>query len=113
MANLSTYLVTGGVGYIGSHTVAELLHPDTGKAVILDSLANSSAEALRRVEKITGRSPVFVLGDIRDRQLLDRVFAEHAIDAVVHFAGLKAVGESVEQPLAYYDNNVSGSITLC
>lgn len=107
------YLITGGAGYIGSHTVLELLASSLGEVIVLDSLCNSSRESLRRVEKITGRAPVFVQGDIRDRALLDRLFAEHRVDAVVHFAGLKAVGESVQQPLAYYDNNVSGSITLC
>ncbi len=104
-------LVTGGAGYIGSHTLVELL--DAGQQiVVLDNLCNASAESLRRVEQITGQSVVFVEGDIRDRDLLDRLFAEHDIGAVIHFAGLKAVGESVEQPAKYYDNNVSGSLIL-
>lgn len=107
------YLITGSVGYIGSHTVAELLQFGSEKVVVIDYLANSSVDALHRVEKMTRRSSVFVQGNILDRQLLDRVFAEHGVDAVVHFAGLKAVGDSVEQPLDYYDRNVSGSSTLC
>ena len=104
-------LVTGGAGYIGSHTLVELL--DAGQqVVVLDNLCNASADSLRRVEQITGQSVIFVEGDIRDRDLLNRLFAEHDIDAVIHFAGLKAVGESVEQPAKYYDNNVSGSLIL-
>ena len=105
-------LVTGGAGYIGSHTLVELL--TTGQEVlVLDNLANSSVEALKRVTKITGKGVTFVEGDIRDRELLDKLFAENAITAVVHFAGLKAVGESVQQPLRYYQNNVAGTLTLC
>lgn len=104
-------LVTGGAGYIGSHTVLELLL--TGyQVVVLDNLCNSSAESLRRVEQIAGRAPVFVEGDVRDAALLQRLFAEHSIEAVLHFAGLKAVGESVAQPMRYYDNNVHGSQVL-
>ncbi|MBV6274125.1 UDP-glucose 4-epimerase GalE [Alcaligenaceae bacterium CGII-47] len=105
-------LVTGGAGYIGSHTVLELLQAKH-EVVVLDNLSNSSALSLERVEQITDRQALFLEGDIRDRALLDRIFSAHEIDAVVHFAGLKAVGESVQQPLMYYDNNVSGSITLC
>lgn len=105
-------LVTGGAGYIGSHTVVELL--DEGhEVVVLDNLANASAESLSRVEQITGRAVSFVEGDIRDRALLDRLFAEHDFSAVLHFAGLKAVGESVSMPLEYYDNNVYGTVVLC
>lgn len=104
-------LVTGGAGYIGSHTVLELLL--TGyQVVVLDNLCNSSAESLQRVEQIAGRAPVFVEGDIRDAVLLQRLFAEHSIEAVLHFAGLKAVRESLAQPLRYYDNNVHGSQVL-
>lgn len=104
-------LVTGGAGYIGSHALVELL--DAGKqVVVLDNLSNARSESLRRVEQITGRSVVFVEGDIRERVLLDQLFAEHDIGAVIHFAGLKAVGESVEQPSKYYDNNVCGSLIL-
>lgn len=104
-------LVTGGAGYIGSHTTVALLQAGY-KVVVLDNLCNSSAEALKRVAHLARREPGFVEGDIRDRAVLDRLFAEHAIDAVLHFAGLKAVGESVAQPLRYYDNNVHGSQML-
>lgn len=105
-------LVTGGAGYIGSHTVVELLHAGH-EVVVVDNLCNGSREAVRRVERITGRAANFVKCDIRDRQALDNVFAEYAIEAVIHFAGLKAVGESVDMPLAYYDNNVNGTLVLC
>jgi UDP-glucose 4-epimerase len=105
-------LVTGGAGYIGSHTILALL--EAGFAVVvLDNLCNSSRESLRRVERICGKAPVFVQGDIRDRALLDALFSSHEISAVLHFAGLKAVGESVQKPLDYYANNVAGSLTLC
>ena len=107
-----TILVTGGAGYIGSHTTLALLRAGF-EVVVLDNLCNASDESLKRVAQLAGRAPVFVNGDIRDRVLLDRVFAEHPIDAVLHFAGLKAVGESVAQPLRYYDNNVGGTVTLC
>jgi len=105
-------LVTGGVGYIGSHMVLSLLGHGHD-VVVLDNLSNASPEALRRVESITGKSVVFVEGDIRDRVLLNRLFFEHEISDVLHFAGLKAVGQSVEQPLRYFENNVSGTLTLC
>ncbi|GGB53186.1 UDP-glucose 4-epimerase [Oceanisphaera marina] len=106
-----TILVTGGAGYIGSHTLVELL--SSGQQVlVLDNLSNASKESLSRVAEITGKQPEFVKGDIRDAALLDTLFSEHNIDAVVHFAGLKAVGESVEQPLRYYDNNVNGTLVL-
>ena len=106
-----TILVTGGAGYIGSHTLVELLN--SGQLVlVLDNLSNASKESLSRVAKITGLQPAFIEGDIRDAVLLDKLFAEHDIDAVVHFAGLKAVGQSVEQPLRYYDNNVNGTLVL-
>lgn len=104
-------LVTGGAGYIGSHTLVELLAAGHD-AVCLDNYANSSPEALRRVERIAGRALTVVEGDIRDAALLDQVLATHNIEAVIHFAALKAVGESVAQPLAYYDNNVAGTLTL-
>ena len=104
-------LVTGGAGYIGSHTCVELLNDDYD-IIVLDNLSNSSEESLSRVQKITGKTLEFVEGDIRDRTLLDKLFAENPIEAVIHFAGLKAVGESVEIPLSYYDNNVYGTLTL-
>lgn len=105
-------LVTGGAGYIGSHTALSLLEAGHD-VVVLDNLCNASKEALRRVEEIAGRSLSFIEGDIRDRACLDQLFKEHDIHAVIHFAGLKAVGESVAQPLAYYDTNVAGTVTLC
>ncbi|HBP29286.1 MAG: UDP-glucose 4-epimerase GalE [Advenella sp.] len=104
-------LITGGAGFIGSHTVIELLSAGH-EIVVLDNLSNSSVTSLDRVEKITGKSVIFIEGDIRDRPVLDALFSAHNIDAVVHFAGLKAVGESVRQPLRYYDNNVGGTVTL-
>jgi len=104
-------LVTGGAGYIGSHTTLALLQAGHD-VVVLDNLCNSSAESLKRVAQLAGRTPVFVEGDIRDRAVLDRLFSEYTVDAVLHFAGLKAVGESVAQPLRYYDNNVHGSQVL-
>lgn len=105
-------LVTGGAGYIGSHMVLVLLRAGH-EVVVLDNLSNASQESLRRVEELAGRSLVFVEGDIRDRRCLDALFAEHAISDVLHFAGLKAVGESVVEPLRYYENNVAGTLTLC
>ena len=108
---MNTVLVTGGAGYIGSHTVLLLL--EAGRRVlVLDNLSNSSREALERVAAITGKRAEFVEGDIRDTALLDRLFQEHDIGSVIHFAGLKAVGESVAQPLRYYDCNVTGSLRL-
>lgn len=104
-------LVTGGAGYIGSHTCVELLQAGF-EVVVVDNLSNSKLEALRRVEKITGQSIVFHQVDIRDRSGLDRVFSENVIDAVIHFAGLKAVGESCSQPLEYYHNNIYGTLVL-
>lgn len=104
-------LVTGGAGYIGSHTILELLV--AGHEVLaIDNLANGHEEALRRVERLTNRQLEFKVGDVRDRQFLNRVFYNFAPDAVIHFAGLKAVGESVENPLAYYDVNVMGTTVL-
>ena len=104
-------LVTGGAGYIGSHTCVELLTAGN-EVVIVDSLANSSEEAVRRIAAICGRKPLFYKVDLRDRAGLERAFRETAVDAVIHFAGLKAVGESVTMPLAYYSNNISGSLVL-
>ena len=105
-------LVTGGVGYIGSHTCVQMIEAGI-TPVILDNLYNSKEAVLDRVEKLTGVRPVFYKGDIRDRAFLDQsIFAEQDIESVIHFAGLKAVGESVEQPLKYYDNNVNGTLVL-
>lgn len=104
-------LLTGGAGYIGSHTAIELIQ--SGHSVVIaDNLSNSSEEAVRRVESITGTNTPFHQVDLRDSEALDEVFAEHSIDAVVHFAGLKAVGESVAKPLAYYDNNLNSTLSL-
>lgn len=107
-----TILVTGGAGYIGSHTCVRLLELGY-EVVVLDNFSNSSAEAVRRVEDIARREVVLVEGDINDAALLERLFQTHKVDAVIHFAGLKAVGESVSQPLRYYHNNVSGTVVLC
>ncbi|MFK3987028.1 UDP-glucose 4-epimerase GalE [Exiguobacterium mexicanum] len=108
---MNTILVTGGAGYIGTHTVLQLL--ETGHDVIVvDNLSNSRREALERVEALTGKSVTFYLGDILDRELLEQIFLTHTIDAVIHFAGLKAVGESVSEPLRYYENNVVGTTIL-
>ena len=106
-----TILVTGGTGYIGSHTVAQLLQAGH-EVLVLDNLCNSKAKVIDRITQITGKSPGFIEGDVRDRPLLKKLFSEHDISTVIHFAGLKAVGESVQKPLMYYDNNVSGSIVL-
>ena len=104
-------LITGAAGFIGSHTAVELL--DAGHhTVLLDNFSNSSPAVLERIAEISGRRAPFYQGDIRDRALLRRVFAEQQIDSVIHFAALKAVGESVQKPLEYYDNNVSGSLVL-
>ena len=103
--------VTGGAGYIGSVTTEQLL--DAGhEVVVFDNLSNSSPVSLERVSQIAGKPVGFAQGDIRDRAALRQLFADHRIDAVVHFAGLKAVGESVEKPLLYYDNNITGSVVL-
>ncbi|KGQ28002.1 UDP-glucose 4-epimerase GalE [Gallibacterium anatis] len=104
-------LVTGGAGYIGSHTVVELLNANR-EVVVLDNLSNSSAKSLDRVKQITGKAVTFYQGDVLDRALLKRIFADHNIESVIHFAGLKAVGESVVKPIEYYRNNVEGSLTL-
>ncbi|WP_152529120.1 UDP-glucose 4-epimerase GalE [Stutzerimonas azotifigens] len=107
-----TILITGGAGYIGSHTTLALLEAGYD-VVVLDNLSNSSVESLERIAHICGRMPAFARGDIRDVALLDLLFASYPISAVLHFAGLKAVGESVREPLAYYQNNVAGSLSLC
>ncbi len=106
-----TILVTGGTGYIGSHTVVKLLESGAN-VVILDNLCNSKREVIDRLQKISSRRPEFVLGDIRDRVALRCIFQSYHIDAVIHFAGLKAISESVADPLKYYDNNVLGSLVL-
>lgn len=108
----SKILVTGGAGFIGSHTTLALLTAGF-EVVVIDNLGNSSRNSLHRVKNICGKTPLFIEGDIRDSDLLDELFSKHKIDAVMHFAGLKAVGESSLQPLKYFDNNVSGTITLC
>ena len=108
---MAKILVTGGAGYIGSHTCVELLNAGH-EVVVLDNLCNSAAESLNRVQQLTQKSLTFIQGDIRDAQLLDQVFQQHSIEAVIHFAGLKAVGESQQIPLAYFDNNIAGSISL-
>lgn len=108
---MAKILVTGGAGYIGSHTCVELLNAGY-EVIVLDNLCNSAAESLNRVQQLTRKSLTFVEGDIRDVQLLDQVFQQNSIDAVIHFAGLKAVGESQQIPLAYFDNNIAGSISL-
>ena len=105
-------LVTGGAGYIGSHTCVELLNHDY-EVIVVDNLYNSCEEALERVEKITGKTLTFYEGDLLDRDLLDRIFEKERPEAVIHFAGYKAVGESVEKPIEYYHNNITGTLILC
>lgn len=109
---MKSILVTGGTGYIGSHTVLELLSEDY-KVVVIDNLCNSKLESIRRVEKITSRSVDFYQVDLLDKKSLKEVFNAYSFFAVIHFAALKAVGESVEKPLLYYKNNISGTINLC
>ena len=104
-------LVTGGAGYIGSHTLVELIKKGY-ETVVIDNLYNSSEKSLDRVEAITGVKPKFYFGDVRDEDLLRRIFAENEIEYVIHFAGLKAVGESCKKPLFYYDNNLNGTLVL-
>lgn len=110
---MAKVLVTGGAGYIGSHTCVELLQGGH-EVVVVDNLCNSKAEALRRVERIAGRPlAAFHKVDVRDRRAMAEVFAAHRFDSVIHFAALKAVGESVSQPLSYYENNIGGLLALC
>lgn len=108
---METILVTGGSGFIGSHTVVELQNKGYD-VIVMDNLSNSCRESLRRVEKITGKEVKFYETDIRDAEGTERIFKENKIDAVIHFAGLKAVGESCKIPLKYYDNNIGGTVTL-
>lgn len=108
---METILVTGGSGFIGSHTVVELLNKGYG-VIVMDNLCNSSLESLKRVEKITGKKVKFYETDIRDRTGTEKIFQENKIDAVIHFAGLKAVGESCQIPLKYYENNIGGTVIL-
>ncbi|KAI2689534.1 UDP-glucose 4-epimerase GalE [Pseudomonas sp. TNT3] len=108
----NTILVTGGAGYIGSHTTLALLEAGF-EVIVLDNLCNSSVDSLNRVQKICNKLPIFIEGDIRDRILLNNIFTTYKISAVLHFAGLKAVGDSVNNPLEYYENNVAGSVNLC
>lgn len=104
-------LVTGGAGYIGSHTCVELLQAGH-EVVVVDNLYNASEKALKRVEEITGRTVTFYQADIRDEQAMEDIFAKETVDAVIHFAGLKAVGESVVKPIEYYENNIAGTLNL-
>lgn len=108
---MKTILVTGGAGYIGSHTLIELIN-NNFEVVVIDNLANSSRESLRRVEQITGHEIPFIEADVRDQSALDDIFTTYSIDSVIHFAGLKAVGESVAKPLEYYDNNLVSTLAL-
>ena len=108
---MKTILVTGGAGFIGSHTIVELLNKNY-EVVVLDNFYNSCEEALKRVRQITNKEFKFYKGDIRDSKIFDKIFVENKIDAVIHFAGLKAVGESVAKPLMYFDNNVHGTLVL-
>ena len=104
-------LVTGGTGFIGSHTVVELLIAGY-EVVVIDNLSNSSEKSLERVREITGKDVKFQKADILDREALEKIFSENSIDSVIHFAGLKAVGESVSKPWEYYNNNIAGTLTL-
>ena len=105
-------LVTGGTGYIGSHTCVELLN-NGYEVVVIDNLCNSKKEVVNNIEKITGKNLLFLEGDVRDKELLRNIFSNNDIGAVIHFAGLKAVGESVEKPLLYYQNNLDSTLNLC
>ena len=108
---MKTILVTGGMGYIGSHTCVELISSGY-EPIIVDNLCNSKPEVLNRIEKITGKRPAFYENDVRDEEKMDKIFAENNIDAVIHFAGLKAVGESVKKPDLYFDNNIGSTEVL-
>jgi len=108
---VNTMLVTGGAGYIGSHTVVQLLNAGH-QVVVLDNLCNSKRQVMERISKITDKMPHFIEGDVRDRKLLKKLFSDHQINTVIHFAGLKSVAECGQKPLLYYDNNVGGSLAL-
>ncbi len=108
---MATILVTGGSGYIGSHTVLELLNKNY-EVIVVDNFSNSSFESIRRVQKITGKTVTFYEVDIRDEEKMDEILSAHKIDAVIHFAAFKAVGESCRLPLKYYENNISGTVSL-
>ena len=108
---MATILVTGGCGYIGSHTVLELLNKNYD-VVVVDNFSNSSPESLRRVQQITGKTVTFYEADIRDAEAMEKIFSAHKFDAVIHFAAFKAVGESCKLPLKYYENNISGTVSL-
>jgi len=108
---VNTILVTGGAGYIGSHTVVQLLNAGH-QVVVLDNLCNSKRQVMERISKITDKMPHFIEGDVRDRKLLKKLFSDHQINTVIHFAGLKSVAECGQKPLLYYDNNVGGSLAL-
>ena len=105
-------LITGGAGYIGSHTCVELLK-NNYEVIIIDNLSNAKEEVIDNIKKITGKDLIFYNGDVRDKKLLKKIFKQNKIDAVIHFAGYKAVGESVEKPLEYYENNIGSTINLC
>ena len=105
-------LVTGGIGYIGSHTVVELLN-EGYEVVVIDNLYNSKIEVVDKIKEITGKDFTFYKGDVCDKEILEEIFTNHKIDATIHFAGFKAVGESVEQPLKYYQNNIVSTLSLC
>lgn len=109
---MGSILVTGGAGYIGSHTCVELLEAGYD-VIVVDNLSNSSEESLKRVEKITGKRIKFYQSDIADKEAMEKIFKENNISGVIHFAGLKAVGESVQKPLEYYQNNISGTLNMC
>lgn len=108
---MSKILVTGGAGYIGSHTTVELLNAGH-EVVVVDNLSNSSNESLRRAEEITGKNIEFHEADVRNKEMLDAIFNKHDFEAVIHFAGLKAVGESVAKPIDYYKNNLDSTLSL-
>jgi UDP-glucose 4-epimerase len=110
--NRDTILVTGGAGYIGSHTCIELLQAGFN-VLVVDNLANSNKESLKRIEEITGKAVIFIKGDVRDTELMNGVFQQYHINATIHFAGLKAVGQSCAMPLEYYDNNINSTLVLC